>query len=391
MREIYVGGFLDFIREQMELGDLKPIIGLGKSGIGKTEGLASLCKDMGIGFCELRLVTMSETDLLGIPYDVDDKDAVGNDGLPIKYTDWASNKLLPFKNKDGERGILVLDEITSALPNVRAAAYQLLDSKRSLGNYKLPDGWLVVALGNDLDDGGTFNGLEAAFTNRCLTFRVEPEFDCWKKWAIKNEINPTVIGFLQFQPDMLHKRDIDGTEYTFPSPRSWVALAKMISNREKLHGGKALGIEDVAMYSACSVGENATNAFTAFYEYRSNIVSAYDIIEGKVNAKDTPVQDQVLIVIGQSLVRVINDLLIKEMPDSCLDANEKVIKAITNANNWIISLGDRRVESAVALMQELTAYVPKINVVYTDPNFYKACPRFMEFCNKNAIVCRASR
>lgn len=391
MREIFVGGFLNFIREQMELGDLTPIMGLGKSGIGKTEGIAELCKDMGIGFCELRLVTMTETDLLGVPDIVPDPEDLDEKGLPRRYTDWASNKLLPFKNKDGAKGILVLDEITSAGPNIRAAAYQLLDSKRALGNYKLPDDWLVVALGNDVDDGGTYNGMEAAFANRCLVFRVEPEFECWKKWAIKHEVNPTVIGFLQFQPEMLHNRPEDSTEYVFPSPRSWVALARMMSNREKLRGGKSLDPADVSTYASCSVGESAANAFEAFYEYNADVVSAYDIIEGKVDADKTPVQDQILIIIGQSLVRVLNDLVSKEFPDDCMNANEKVLKSLANTINWITKLGDRRVESAVALMQEIVEYIPKTTLIFTDLRFEQICPRFMEFCTKNSVVVKASK
>ena len=52
MREIKLATFLNFIREQIEDEDYTPVMGIGKSGIGKTEGVAELCKEMGIGFCE---------------------------------------------------------------------------------------------------------------------------------------------------------------------------------------------------------------------------------------------------------------------------------------------------------------------------------------------------
>jgi MoxR-like ATPase len=43
--------------------------------------------------------------------------------------------------------ILFLDEITSAPPTVSAAAYQLILDRR-LGDYVVPEGWVIFAAGN---------------------------------------------------------------------------------------------------------------------------------------------------------------------------------------------------------------------------------------------------
>ena len=42
----------------------------------------------------------------------------------------------------------MFDEITNANAEVQAACWQLMDSSRSVGDYKLPDGWLIVAADN---------------------------------------------------------------------------------------------------------------------------------------------------------------------------------------------------------------------------------------------------
>ena len=124
------------IRHQLEDGDYTPITLLGKSGIGKTESIQDLAEDLGIGFVELRLSHYQESDLIGLPY----IDACGK-------TRHAVSDLLPDEADEGQ-GILLLDEVTSAPKSMRSAVYQLLDAGRRLGEYKLPDKWLVVACGN---------------------------------------------------------------------------------------------------------------------------------------------------------------------------------------------------------------------------------------------------
>ena len=192
MMEISMDTFLNEIKMDLEDEIYEPMIGIGKSGIGKTMGIHELTQQLGIGFCELRLVTMTEIDILGIPKE----DANGR-------TTYAANSLLPDAKRDGERGILVLDEITSAQSTVRAAAYQLLDSKRALGEYKLPERWKVVALGNGIDDGGVFQGMEAAFLSRATCYRIEPNADVWVKWAISHDINSSVIAYIRWRPENL--------------------------------------------------------------------------------------------------------------------------------------------------------------------------------------------
>ena len=148
---VTVKQFCQIVRMQFEEGNKRPIFGLGKGGIGKTESIADLAKELNIGYIDIRLLMYSEVDLKGIPYP--DEHHVS--------TVWLQNDILPKVERDGEKGILVLDEITSVARSVRTAAYQLLNERR-LGEYILPDGWLVVCLGNGEDDGGDFQGLRAA-------------------------------------------------------------------------------------------------------------------------------------------------------------------------------------------------------------------------------------
>lgn len=374
MMSVTVERFTNLIREQIEDGDLTPVAGIGKSGIGKTESIYGLTKEMGIGFCELRLVTMTETDLLGIP-------TINEHNR----TDWASNNLLPDAKRDGERGILVLDEITSATSTIRAAAYQLLDSKRALGNYKLPDGWLVVALGNGIDDGGSYQGMEAAFLNRCRCLRVEPDLKAWKKWAVNGGVNPSVIAFLTFMPDYLHKFNPEEMVGVFPSPRSWSGLSRKLNDRENRNGGKPLDRESIEIYAACCVGNEVSSKFSAFYEYNKSVINVEDILNGKATTDIKKLERQVMYLVVQGLIRSINH----ELTTSKIGLGEfkpEAVNKVVNACNWLVGISKHSLDISVMALADLTANVRDFASIVLDDSFDEKCGSFIEFATVNNVV-----
>jgi len=79
-------------------------------------------------------------------------DPVDLRGLPRISADraeWVPPKFLPF---NGE-AILFLDELTSAPQMTQAGCYQLV-LDRKFGEYRLPDGWVVIAAGNPASERG---------------------------------------------------------------------------------------------------------------------------------------------------------------------------------------------------------------------------------------------
>lgn len=285
MLEIPVGKMLNIIRESIEdeMFD-KPLLFLGKSGVGKTESVMNLAKELGIGFKEFRLVTVTETDLIGVP-DIHSTESGTRIGT------YAQNDLLPIAERDGERGILLFDEITSCTANVRTAAMQLMDASRKVGSYKLPDKWLIVCLGNGEEDGGNFQGMEFAFLNRCMCYRVNPVLYCtnpafglgWVQWAFDNGVNSSVISFLMQNEDLFHKFNVDDPAALFPSPRSWTSLSRKLNLREAKIGGASLPEDAVLLYSCGSVGLEAGRLFSIFYKLKSALPSPEDVISGKVS------------------------------------------------------------------------------------------------------------
>lgn len=378
MLEITVDKFIEEVKLDLEDENYDPVIGIGKSGVGKTMSIYELTQELKIGFCELRLVTLTEVDLLGIP--------ITQNGR----TTYASNDLLPNVERDGEAGILVLDEITSASATIRAAAYQLLDSKRALGNYHLPEHWKVVALGNGPDDGGVFTGIEVAFLSRALCYRIEPNLDAFKKWAIPNHVNSSILAYLSFEPSNLHKFNPDEMAGVFPCPRSWTALSKRLNAREEKNGGM-LPLEDVQVYAAGAIGAEVAPAFAAFYSYNSKTISPEDILSGKIKGSEIrDVDTEVVYLVIQSLIKQIGAELEKGQI-SWEEFTPEAVQRTANLCNWIIDVADYKLDYAIMCLTDLSEGVPLFRqLVLLNDDFDDICPRLVDFANKNGIIFKAN-
>ncbi len=222
------------------VGHHTPVMLWGPPGVGKSQMVAQVAEKNNVEVIDIRLSQMEPSDLRGIPFR--DKDTV----------EWAIPAMLPDMKRHGSRGILFLDEITSAAPSVSAAAYQLI-LDRSLGQYRVPNGWAIFAAGNRQGDRGVTYSMPAPLANRFSHFEVDINLDDWVSWAYRNQIDEKIIAFLRFRPDLLFDFDPAHNPVAFPSPRSWEfahrALQKFSERPDLLTGalqacvGPAAGVE----------------------------------------------------------------------------------------------------------------------------------------------------
>lgn len=221
-------------------GHHTPVMVWGAPGVGKSQLINQVGIRHHVSVIDIRLSQMEPSDLRGIPF------------REASNVEWAIPSMLPNADRHGETGILFLDEITSAVPSVSAAAYQLILDRR-LGDYKVPDGWAIFAAGNRQGDRGVTYTMPAPLANRFSHFELELNLDDWVAWAYKMEIDERIIGFLRFRPELLFDFDPAHNPVAFPSPRSWEfahrALQKFINHPMLLLGslqacvGDAAGIE----------------------------------------------------------------------------------------------------------------------------------------------------
>lgn len=361
---VNVKQFTEIVEQQFNEGIMRPIFGLGKGGIGKTESIRDLAQKLGVGYIDIRLLMYSEVDLKGIPYPNQEH----------TFTVWLQNNILPREERDGKRGLLVLDEITSVSRSVRTAAYQLLNERR-LGEYVLPDGWMVVCLGNGEEDGGDFQGMEGNFANRCSIFNVSPNIDAWKDWAYQSGVNYLVLAYVSWQPGDLHTYNPESeTEMLFSSPRAWKAVSDILN----IHGYNK-DDEITALRILSNVGSRVGNKFISFCKYKESAVDPSDIING-VKVKEIT-ETEVLFMTIQGVIKLLSDDIKLDKANNG-QLSDRTLRHCANGIRWMLSL--KSIEHQVMAVKDLAASNRvEVTTMFLNPNFNKMCPELTDFARRN--------
>ena len=92
--------------------------------------------------------------------------------------------------------------------------------------------------------------------NRLMHYELEPSLDAWCEWALKNEVNTTLVSFMRYRPNLLYSFKAD--EYAFPTPRSWSFVDKRLRLTKNMDDSRLFfGI-------AGAVGTGPAGEFLAF-------------------------------------------------------------------------------------------------------------------------------
>jgi hypothetical protein len=254
-----------------------PVFLWGAPGIGKSSIVKQIAKEQNIGFIDLRLALMDPTDLKGIPfYDKESHSAL-----------WAPPAFLP---REGE-GILFLDELNSAAPSVQASAYQLI-LDRAVGEYKLPDGWAIVAAGNREGDRGVTYRMPAPLANRFVHFEMEVSVDDWRDWAYKKELDNRIISYITSKNEHLFTFDAKSEVKSFATPRSWEYVNNILQS--EVNASTMLEVLSGA------IGKEVAVSFLGFIKVMDRLPNIEAILMGE--SKEYSDEVDVLYVLSSSLV-----------------------------------------------------------------------------------------
>jgi AAA domain (dynein-related subfamily) len=189
----------------------------GTRGVGKSSVVRQVAAHFGVPLVDLRLTTIEPVDIRG---------AIFADDVQAR-TVWFPPEFLP--NADQPAGILFLDELTAADQRLQISAYSLILDRR-VGNYRLPDGWLIVAAGNASFHGAVSHDMGTALADRMFHFNVQTAIDAFLAHAIAEGFAPEVMAFLKVRPDKLDdtQAQLAADHLVGASPRGWEDVSNVL-------------------------------------------------------------------------------------------------------------------------------------------------------------------
>jgi hypothetical protein len=250
----------------------RPLFLWGPPGIGKSELVEGITKELGGLMIDLRLGQMEPTDIRGIPFYNKDKNVMEY-APPVDLPDAETASQYPVV-------VLFLDELNSAPASVQSAAYQLILNRR-VGKYVLPDNVVMVAAGNRESDKGVTYRMPTPLANRFIHQEMKVDFSAWQEWAVQNKIHKDVVGYLSFAKQDLYDFDAKSSSRAFATPRSWSFVSQLLDD----------SVEDSTLTNliAGTVGEGLAVKFMSHRKIASRMPNPADILSGKV--KDLQVKE----------------------------------------------------------------------------------------------------
>ena len=256
------------------------------------------------GYAELFLATQTPPDLIGYMF----KGEVEYDGTRYSVTD----PTMPtwFMTTDGKpvfayrRGILFLDEFGQGQTDVKAAAAELLLNRR-LGSWRLPDGWSVVAASNRTSDrSGVTKSLDFVI-NRRMEIHITDDLASWERWALENEIHPSVISFAMKNPHIVFTDGVPERQGPWCTPRSLVMAERVLRAQA---GGDALPVDQswALELAAGLIGEAAAAQLFAELRLAADMPDYATIVKDPAKA-ELPAAPDVQMLLAYHLAALVED------------------------------------------------------------------------------------
>ncbi len=243
-----------------------PVLAWGPPGIGKTATVTAVADSLALPL-EVVLASIREpSDFSGLP-------VIREEGVSMEAPSWAR------RLTQSGKGILFLDEISTAPPAVQAALLRVV-LDRVVGDLELPEGIAVVAAANPPEQAAGGWDLSAPLANRFCHLSWSLDTGAWidgmlsgwktpavaalpEKW--ENGIpaaRALVASFIRHRPHLLLQvpESEEQAGKAWPSPRSWDMAARLLAAADAAQAGEDV----VAILLAGSVGNGAGLEFLAW-------------------------------------------------------------------------------------------------------------------------------
>ncbi len=234
------------------------------------------------------------------------KEPVDMQGIPIpfdapsgeKQTAWAIPNMWPRDNGEFSGGVIHLDEMNQGQAAILNAAFQLIQD-RALGDYKVPDNYMIIGSANPPAYNGTVTEFSMPLANRFSHFNIKTDPESWLDYRLNNGGNIDVMSFIKTQAmDALFDTrvveskigSISDALFTdiVTTPRSWEVIEKLLNLPMGDSSNNGFSMEEKRRYATGRLGIGLANKL---FEYLKEKEKYQDWREILVKGKDFRSED----------------------------------------------------------------------------------------------------
>lgn len=234
----------------------------GSPGCGKSQLIYQIAERYNLKVIDLRLSQCDPTDLAGFPTIEGNK----ADYVPMKHFPVEGDKI-----PEGYSGwLLFLDEITSAMPDIQAAAYKLV-LDRMVGSHHLHKNVAIACAGNKETDNAVAHAMSTALQSRLVHLELVVDWEEWCNWAADEGMDHRISDFIKFKPSMLYTFSPDHSDNTYACPRTWEFTNRLLKETE-------VTATDALPLLAGTLSEGVAREFVTFCKIYKDLPSMKEII-----------------------------------------------------------------------------------------------------------------
>lgn len=253
------------LTSRFKAGVKRSVLIEGSPGVGKTQVCEQVAKELGIGYMCIHAPLLQPEDY-GFP-------VVNKDRTDVDFI--VSTHKFPLQGSDiPETGIFNIDEIPQADASGQKILANLVQA-REIHGHKIKPGWMIVGTGNRVTDRAGASRILSHLGNRVCRLAFDASLDDWCDWAHMNKVNPEIISFIRWRPELLNK--FDPQMDINPTPRAWAegvntSLGVVAPNQE------------LPVFTG-DVGEGPAAELCAFLKIYRNLPNIEDILEKPLKTK----------------------------------------------------------------------------------------------------------
>jgi MoxR-like ATPase len=303
----------------------RPVFIWGPPGIGKSALVEQFAADVALDCVSLLGSQLAPEDLIGVPRIVDDRSVF----CP------------PRMIARAEPYLLFVDELNACSFEVQKAFYSLINDRR-LGEYRLPEGSVVVGAGNRAQDQAIVKPMSSALMNRMLHVELKPTARDWLQWGYAQGIHEWILSYVETRPDHLYVQP-PKTEEAFTTPRSW----HILSDALRAYGPR-VSMEELEMLASGCLSTNHARSFLAFVKQLHGSLRVDLILKGEQPLPRAPEDRDVLYFTVQS----VRAQLAKELPPEREGMKPQHRLLVQQAKRILMELCEISVEMATVMVVE---------------------------------------